>query len=294
MDASASELDALWDFDDPATSEARFRQRLSEPGTEADPALLAETKTQLARSQGLQRHFDEAHATLDQVEARLAEMPARVQVRYALERGRVFNSSGQPERAVPFFESAWELARTAGEDGLAVDAAHMLGIAEPGERGMAWNLKALELARASTQPAANRWQGPLYNNIGWSYFDAGRYEDALGMFEQALEWQQTNGPEKEIRIARWCIARDLRALGRIEEALAMQQALFAEYEQSLSEDGYVSEELGECLLALGRSAEARPHFQRAYTLLSQDIWLSANETDRLARLQQLGADSDAS
>lgn len=294
MDASASELDALWDFDDPATSEARFRQRLSEPDTEADAALLAETQTQLARSQGLQSHFDEAHATLDQVEARLAEMPAHVQVRYALERGRVFNSSGQPERAVPFFESAWELARVADEDGLAVDAAHMLGIAEPGERGMTWNLKALELAQASTQPAANRWQGPLYNNIGWSYFDAGRYEDALGMFEQTLAWQQDNGPEKEIRIARWCIARDLRALGHIEEALAMQQALFAEYEQSLSEDGYVSEELGECLLALGRPAEARPHFQRAYAMLSQDIWLSANEPDRLARLQQLGADSDAS
>lgn len=287
------ELDDLWDYGDPAASEARFRQRLSELGAEADPARIAETRTQLARSQGLQRHFEEAHATLDLVEARLAEMPARVQVRYALERGRVFNSSGQPERGVPLFESAWEQARAAGEDGLAVDAAHMLGIAEPGERGMAWNLKALEMARASSQPDANRWQGPLYNNIGWSYFDAGQYEDALGMFEQALAWQRANGPEKEIRIARWCIARDLRALGRVEEALAMQQALFAEYQHSLAEDGYVSEELGECLLALGRPAEARPHFQRAHALLSQDIWLTANEPDRLARLQQLGTEDGA-
>lgn len=287
------ELDDLWDYSDPAASEARFRQRLSELGDEANPAQLAEAQTQLARSQGLQRHFDDAHATLDLVAVHLAKMPARVQVRYALERGRVFNSSGQPERAVPLFEAAWEQACTAGEDGLAVDAAHMLGIAELGERGMAWNLKALELARASSQPAANRWQGPLYNNIGWSYFDAGQYEDALGMFEQALAWQQANGLEKEIRIARWCIARDLRALGRIEEALAMQQALYAEYEQSLAEDGYVSEELGECLLALGRPAEARPHFQRAYALLSQDIWLPLREPDRLARLQRLGSDDGA-
>ena len=289
-----SELDDLWDYSDPAASEARFRQRLSELSTEADPAQLAETQTQLARSQGLQRHFDEAHATLDQVETRLADMPARVQIRYALERGRVFNSSGQPERSMPLFESAWERARAVGEDGLAVDAAHMLGIAEPGEQGMAWNLKALELARTSEQSAAIRWQGPLYNNIGWSYFDAGRYDDALGMFEQALVWQQANGPEKEIRIARWCIARDLRARGRIEEALAMQQALFAEYQQSLDEDGYVSEELGECLLALGRPAEARPHFQRAYALLSQDLWLPESEPDRLARLRQLRSEGEAS
>lgn len=289
-----SELDDLWDYSDPAASEARFRQRLSELSTEADSAQLAETQTQLARSQGLQRHFDEAHATLDQVETRLTDMPARVQIRYALERGRVFNSSGQPERSVPLFESAWEQARAVGEDGLAVDAAHMLGIVEPGEQGMAWNLKALELARTSEQPAAIRWQGPLYNNIGWSYFDAERYDDALGMFEQALAWQQANGSEKEIRIARWCIARDLRALGRIEEALARQQALFAAYQQSLDEDGYVSEELGECLLALGRPAEARPHFQRAYALLSQDLWLPVSEPNRLGRLRQLSSEGEAS
>jgi hypothetical protein len=156
------ELDELWDYSDPAASEACFRQRLSDLSTEADPALLAEAQTQLARSQGLQRHFEEAHATLDQVEAHLAAMPARVRIRYALERGRVFNSSGQPERAVPLFESAWEQARAAGEDGLAVDAAHMLGIAEPGEQGIAWNLKALDLARTSSQLGANRWQGSLY------------------------------------------------------------------------------------------------------------------------------------
>jgi tetratricopeptide (TPR) repeat protein len=86
----------------------------------------------------------------------------------------------------------------------------------------------------------------------------------------------------------------LRALGRIEEALAMRQALFAGYQRSLDENGYVSEELGECLLALGHPAEARPHFQRAYALLSQDIWLAANEPDRLARLQRLGTDDSMS
>src|SRR5262249_2017028 len=109
------------------------------------------------------------------------------------------------------------------------------------------------------------------------------------MFERALAWQQANGPEKEVRIARWCIARDLRALGRLEEALAMQQVLYAEYQRSLDEDGYVSEELGECLLALGRQAEARPHFQRAYARLSQDLWLPESEPDRLRRLQRLGS-----
>jgi Flp pilus assembly protein TadD len=69
--------------------------------------------------------------------------------------------------------------------------------------------------------------------------------------------------------------------------LALQRSLLA----TIREDGYVSEELGELLLALGRGDEARPHFRRAADLLSQDAWLAEREPERLARLRQLGADA---
>jgi hypothetical protein len=46
--------------------------------------------------------------------------------------------------------------------------------------------------------------------------------------------------------------------------------------------------MGECLLALGRADEARPHFARAYELLSQDEWFPADEKQRLARMKELG------
>ena len=54
------------------------------------------------------------------------------------------------------------------------------------------------------------------------------------------------------------------------------------------QDGYVEEELGECLLALGRESQARPHFAAAYGLLRSDIWLARDEPARLARLRDLG------
>ena len=53
-------------------------------------------------------------------------------------------------------------------------------------------------------------------------------------------------------------------------------------------DGYVFEELGECLLLRGEADEARSYFARAYAALSKDAWLETNEPDRLARLKQLG------
>jgi hypothetical protein len=62
-------FDQLWDYDQPAESERRFRELLPQitPGT---PTYL-ELLTQLARAQGLQRDFDAAHRTLDTVEVAL-------------------------------------------------------------------------------------------------------------------------------------------------------------------------------------------------------------------------------
>jgi hypothetical protein len=72
---------------------------------------------------------------------------------------------------------------------------------------------------------------------------------------------------------------------RLDEALAIQRELDA----AGTEDGYVSEELGELLQGLGQPAEAAPYFARAHALLSRDAWLVSQEPDRLRRLARLGS-----
>ena len=281
------EFDRLWNFGDPAGTEAKLRELI--PAAEAEsPSLLAELLTQVARAQGLQRKFDEAHATLDGVEPMLAEISARSWVRYMLERGRVFNSSGNPAEAYAPFLAAWDLAREAGEDSLAVDAAHMLGIIERPDEALKWNETAIAYAEQSSSEKAKRWLGPLYNNTGWTYFDGGDPARALEIFEKARAWFEQYGGPQQIQIAKWTVARTHRALGRVEEALQAQQVLLREREASGEPDGYVFEELGECLLALGRPTEAAPYFRQAHTLLSQDPWLAEKEPERIARLAQLG------
>lgn len=279
-------FDSLWDYDHPAETEQHFQALL--PRAESQPALQAELLTQIARAQGLQRHFDEAHRTLNIVESRLsADMP-RVQIRYFLERGRVFNSSGSPERAVPFFRQAWELARSQDEDFYAVDALHMLAIAAPPDEQLDWNLKALDLAEDSDDERARRWKASLYNNIGWTYHEQGEYEKALVHFQKALDERIAAGQPSQVWIARWCVARCQRSIGLVAEAYAEQQKLLAEAEAAGEEAGYTLEELGECLLLLGHPEEARPWFARAYQSLSRDPWLVEREPARLARLQELG------
>jgi tetratricopeptide (TPR) repeat protein len=225
---------------------------------------------------------------LDRVENQVEEQPSRPKVRYLLERGRVLNSSGHPEQARPFFESAFDLAKQISEDFYAVDALHMLAIVASPESSLDLNLQAIQFAEHSNQEKARGWLGSLYNNTGWSYYDRGDYETALKIFEKAEAWQRSRGKIAETRIAVWTVARTLRSLNRVEEALSKQMALKEEFEAAGETDGYVFEEIGECLLALKREEEARPYFAKAYEILSQDAWLVEGEPERLTRLKDLG------
>ena len=289
------DFDALWDYQHPEQTEALFRQLLAQAEHSPDRSYRLQLLTQIARTQGLQRKFAEAHTTLERVKDQLSPEPVVPTIRYLLERGRVFNSSGQPVEAQTWFQQAWELARTHAEGAFfAVDAAHMLAIAAQSfEETITWNHTALRLAETSTDERAHGWCGALYNNLGWTYHDQSAYARALEYFQKALAWQQEYGTPREQRIARWCVGRTLRSLQRTSEALALQEELLVAWEESGEEqDGYVFEELAECLLVSGRAAESRPYFAQAYAKLSQDRWLQAQEQERLQRLHRLSQEPE--
>ncbi|MEZ5977295.1 MAG: tetratricopeptide repeat protein [Planctomycetota bacterium] len=275
----------LWDYGDPAGSEERLRDAAVRAG---DTELRLEIRTQVARALGLQRRFDEAFAELAAVESEAAPASARLESLLHLERGRTLRSSGDVDAARPEFVAAFEAAHRAHLDYLAVDAAHMLGIVEPGDAGLDWNARALDVAATSPDPAVRGWAAVIANNRGWTLFDLGRYEESLASLERALVLRRERPEQEEpIRIARWCVARLHRALGRNEEALAEQRALLAEYEALGEPSGYVHEELGELLLLAGDVDAARPHLAVAHELLSQDPWLVESEPARLERLRSL-------
>jgi len=282
-------FDDLWNYDDPAGTEAKFRDLLSK-ARESDRSYRAELLTQVARTQGLQQKFTEAHATLDQVDALLKPEMTTARVRSLLERGRVLNSSKKAEDSVPFFTQALKLAEQSGLEYYAVDAAHMLGIATKAEDSLRWNKVAIEMAEAAKDPKARRWLGPLYNNTGWTYFDMGKYSEALDLFQRDIEFRKQTGKNAEVGIARWSANKMLRHLGRVEESLKMQIELLSDPDrQNNDSEGYTREEIAECLVLLKRQDEAKPYFARAWELLHNDPWLQKDEPQRLARLKNLGS-----
>lgn len=278
------DVDDYWEYSDPAASEARFQAALR--GAEGDRRL--ELLTQIARTYGLRQRFADAHALLDELEPQLVSAGPAPRARYFLERGRTFNSAGDPARSGELFVRAWDTARAAGLTGLATDAAHMLAIVTAPEEAARWTASGLEIARKSDDSKARALLPALLNNHAWNLHDAGRFEEALTFFREAeTEWRRS-GRQPQGRIASWSVARCLRSLKRSTEALEIQRGLEKAWQDAGSEDGYVFEEIAENLDALGRGGEARTYYARAAKSLGADPAFARDHAERLQRLIERG------
>jgi tetratricopeptide (TPR) repeat protein len=201
-------LRPLWDFDDLDATEQRFRSQL---GQEHSDAGRAEVLTQLARVQGLRDDFDGCEALLREAESLAGDDP-RAGVRIDLERGRKLRSSGDAALSVPLFEDAFAGASQIGEYYLAGDAAHMVAIADEAKM-IEWTRRGLDLA--ADQADAAYWAGPLLNNLGWHYYDAGEYESALDAFERALDVRKRDPANPQaLRRAEEAVEETRKALAR--------------------------------------------------------------------------------
>lgn len=277
------DIDAFWEYGDPAASERRFRAALAPSAGDERLELL----TQIARTHSLRQAFDAAHAQLDEVERALATAGPAPRTRYYLERGRTFNAAGDRARASTLFVQAWDSAEAAGLDGLAVDAAHMLAIVEPPAQAARWTELGIARARASDDPKARGLLPALLNNHAWNLHDAARYGEALAVFREAEAAWHATGRQPQGRIATWSVARALRSLQRHDEALALQQHLERAWEAAGSADAYVFEELAENLEALGRPGEATVYFRRAAAELAKRPDFARDEPARWQRVNAL-------
>ena len=285
------DFDRLWNYGDPAATAEKFRALLPRFAASDDRDRHAQLLTQIARTHGLRRDFETSVTILAEAEALIDETTPVAQVRLLLERGRTFRSSGDPDAARPFFTEAFERANAIEAEFHAVDAAHMLGIVESGDLSLEWNRRAIAAAEAASDPRARNWLGALYNNTAWTLHDSGDLDGALDLFEKCLAWHEEKGTGRPRLIAKWAVARALRSLGRVDDALARQEALRDEWAASeFDPSGYVFEEIGECLLLLAREDEAPAAFAKAYAILSKDDWLVAEEPARLERMRTLAGE----
>ena len=262
-----------WNFDDPAESERVFRDLLAS-GT-LNWAEELEVTTQIARTFSLRKDCEKCNQILETVAGECSAEGGRPRECFFLELGRSFRTSGHLELATPLFRRVVECDI---ED-LMVDALHMLAIDAEAEESHRIHVQALEIATRTKNPWARRWQGTLYNNMGWAYFGSEKFEDAMECFENALAARKKFGPTGSVKVAQWCVGRCHRALGNLDQAWRIQTAL-----EQAGGSGYVWEELGEILLAQGHPEDAKPHFRKAVAMLENEL---GPESERIIRMKSL-------
>lgn len=243
------DLTTLWDFHKPELSEERFRAALANAST--DDAFILQI--QIARTYGLRRNFAQAQAILADLEPQLQSAGIEARARYYLELGRTYSSATHSpesqtpevrERARAAYRRATELAEEGNLDSLAIDALHMMTFVDTApEEQIAWNRKAMAAMESSSAPEAKKWEGTLHNNTGYALHQVGKYDEALAEFQLALAAHERSGNPQNIRIAHWMIAWTLRALGQLQDALAIQLRLEKEWDDAGEPDPYVFEEL---------------------------------------------------
>ena len=281
----------LWDFSKLENTEKQFSNLLPMAKKHLEYGYYVEILTQVARTQGLQSKFTLAHQTLDKAQELFPKTSNKAKVRYYLERGRVFNSSKNTEKATPLFEKAWKLAKTINENSLAVDAAHMLAISTESydvDKSLEWSETAIKFIEQSKDKQTKGWLAMLYNNTAWTYHDLKKdYIKAMMLFKKALKWHTKSGDPHRIHIAKWSIGRCLRSQGKYQEALNLQLERQKELKEKGKLSGYVYEELAENHFALNNKKESTKYFSLAYTELTKDKWFVKNNKERIKRLKEL-------
>ena len=268
LSAQAVDLSSLWDFSRPDVSEQRFRAALL-TASEDDALIL---RTQIARSLGLRRDFERAREELRAVAKELDRAGAEARTRYFLELGRSYASAAHPaelqtpqasELARSAYRQAIELARTASLDGLAIDAIHMMAFVDTDAADqLTWAEEALRIVESSTQPAARRWEASIRNNLGHALHQLGRYDEALVQLRQAVAIRERGTSAEATRTAHWMVARTLRVMGRVDEALKIQLRLEREADLAGEPDRYVFEELRLLYASKGEPDRARHYEDR--------------------------------
>ena len=261
----AVDIQALWDHSKPELSEQRFREALKTAGSEE--ALLLQT--QIARTHGIRKDFARAREILGAIEPQATSASPPVQARYFLELGRTYASAThaqetvtpeQRELARANYMRAFEVARAARLDDLAIDALHMMAFVDTEPKAqLEWDLKALAHMEGSDQPDAKKWEASLRNNVGYARHLMGEYDEALRQFRLSLAAHERAGRPRNVRVAHWMIAWTLRAQRRFDEAIAIQLRLEREWDDAGEPDPYVFEELEHLYRATGDAVRAETY-----------------------------------
>ena len=215
--------------------------------------------------------------------------------RYLGARGRFEWKDEELEKATLTFREMFDYCRRNELWDRAVDAAHMVALTGSKEEKFDWATKGIEMAQKGGMTG---WLGPLWNNLGWDYLDAERYDEALEALEKAREYHYAGTAELPKLIADYAVAHVKRMQGRLGESREEMRAVF-DWARKLHDGGnadalewmgFTRWELGEIAYAQGEPGVGSGMLKKALGELERagmPEWDEADWKKRQARIEEL-------
>lgn len=267
-----------------------YRKAHSMAREEFNRPVEVEAAAQVARVCLILGKREEGQTWLDEAASKTSESDPMGYSRYLGVKGRYEWKAQNLAAARLTFGSMYTFCANQSLSPRAVDAANMLAIVgETVEEQIEWGRRGIAIAESSE---TENWLGPLWNNLGATYYDSARYAEALECYLKARDYHWRFSDERAKLIADYSIGMTYRMLEQFESALQWLRPSLAWAERlgDTSAIGQAAHDLGEVYLAMQNTGEglrllhqAREAYRKAgYETTHPDIWGQINK-----RIQQV-------
>lgn len=290
-DSLLAEADSLFQERDYAEALTKYLRTAEVARLDFNRPVETEALAQVARCNLALNNKEEGRKWLDDAARRGSDSDPMGWSRYLSVKGRFEWKDGDLKKARATFDEMYVYCNTNALWARAVDAANMIAIvAESPEEQIEWSLRGIDAAESG---GVESWLGPLWNNLGATYYDTKKFDLALEAFLKArnYHWQYSNESAK--LYADYHVGMAYRAVGQLEKAAEWLRPVLAWAERlgDHSAIGQACEELGEIAISTGKQSDGLALLRRARDEYKQagidqsapQIWENINK-----RLKELG------
>ncbi len=187
--------------------------------------------------------------------------------RFLAVEGRFEWRYGQNVKATKTFKSMFEYCKKHELPERAIDAARMAAITGTPEQQVGWGRRGISYA---IKQGLDKLLGPLWNNLGATYEEQGKYPEALDAYLKAQKYHLQYGNDINKLAADWAIGRAYRLNDNIDEAEKWLRPLAARSDSLKNDEwsGWVYKELGHLEAARGNFSVALENLRKAKDYLA--------------------------
>lgn len=240
-----------------------FIQAAESAQSSGDNAALCEAYAMIARTYLTTDKKDEGRPWIEKAAALAKPNQPLGWSRYLGVRGRFEWKDNHLDTASATFKEMYQYCSENKLYERAIDAAHMVAIVGGPEEQIEWGLKGIKEAEAGN---ITRWLGPLWNNLGATYEEMGKYGESVDAYIKAREYHYKYSDEKSKLIADWALGHAYRISGDSDSASHwITPDLLAKFETlgDAEFQGWTFKELGEIALLRSEPDSALAFFLRA-------------------------------